>query len=88
MHCRGDRTGGTDATLQVVLPSAQPDTGTFDEQAAFKKFNAAFTGLLGRDAPLTDAQMRSTGCSAPVRSASCTTRRRRGSSPTRRAAPR
>jgi DNA-binding beta-propeller fold protein YncE len=57
MHWRGDRTGGTDATLQVVLPSAQPDTGTFDEQAAFKKFNVAFTGLLGRSAPLTDAQI-------------------------------
>jgi DNA-binding beta-propeller fold protein YncE len=57
MHWRGDRTGGTDATLQIVLPSAQPDTGTFDEQAAFKKFNVAFPGLLGRSAPLTDAQM-------------------------------
>jgi DNA-binding beta-propeller fold protein YncE len=42
MHWRGDRTGGNDA------PSAQPDSGTFDEEAAFKKFNAAFTGLLGR----------------------------------------
>jgi DNA-binding beta-propeller fold protein YncE len=57
MHWRGDRTGGTDATLQIVLPSAQPDTGTFDEVAAFKKFNAAFSGLLGRSAQLTDAQM-------------------------------
>ena len=33
MHWRGDRTGGNDA------PSAQPDSGTFDEDAAFKKFN-------------------------------------------------
>ena len=33
MHWRGDRTGGNDA------PSAQPDSGTFDEHAAFKKFN-------------------------------------------------
>jgi DNA-binding beta-propeller fold protein YncE len=57
MHWRGDRTGGTDAMLQRVLPSAQPDTGTFDEVAAFKKFNVAFRGLLGRDAELTDAQM-------------------------------
>jgi DNA-binding beta-propeller fold protein YncE len=48
MHWRGDRTGGTDAMLQHILPSAQPDTGTFDEQIAFKKFNAAFPGLLGR----------------------------------------
>ena len=32
MHWRGDRTGGNDA------PTAQPDSGTFDERAAFKKF--------------------------------------------------
>jgi hypothetical protein len=51
MHWRGDRTGGNDA------PSAQPDSGTFDEVAAFKKFSAAFEGLLGRSGPLTDAQM-------------------------------
>jgi hypothetical protein len=59
MHWRGDRTGGTDETLLHILPSAQPDTGSFDEQTAFKKFNAAFPGLLGRAAPLTDAQMQS-----------------------------
>jgi hypothetical protein len=57
MHWRGDRTGGTDATLQNIVASAQPDTGTFDEVAAFKKFNVAFTTLLGRAAPLTDAEM-------------------------------
>jgi DNA-binding beta-propeller fold protein YncE len=57
MHWRGDRTGGTDETLQHILPSAQPDTGTFDEQIAFKKFNVAFPALLGRAAPLTDAEM-------------------------------
>jgi len=57
MHWRGDRTGGTDATRLVVLPSAQPDTGTFDEQSAFKKFNVAFPGLLGRSGPLEDADM-------------------------------
>jgi DNA-binding beta-propeller fold protein YncE len=57
MHWRGDRTGGTDATLQNIVASAQPDAGSFDEQAAFKKFNVAFPGLLGRSAPLTDAQM-------------------------------
>ncbi len=51
MHWRGDRTGGNDA------PSAQPDSGTFDEQAAFKKFNVAFPGLLGRNAQLTTAEM-------------------------------
>ncbi len=57
MHWRGDRTGGTDASRLVVLPSAQPDTGSFDEQIAFKKFNVAFAGLLGRSGPLTDDQM-------------------------------
>ena len=57
MHWRGDRTGGTDATRLVVLPSAQPDTGTFDEQTAFKKFNVAFAGLLGRSGPLEEDQM-------------------------------
>lgn len=51
MHWRGDRTGGNDE------PSAQPDSGTFNEQLAFKKFNPAFVGLVGRHAPLTDAEM-------------------------------
>jgi DNA-binding beta-propeller fold protein YncE len=51
MHWRGDRTGGNDA------PSAQPDDGTFDEDAAFEKFNVAFPGLLGRAAPLTATEM-------------------------------
>jgi DNA-binding beta-propeller fold protein YncE len=51
MHWRGDRTGGQDA------PNEQPNGGTFDERAAFKKFNPAFMGLLGRSAQLTDAQM-------------------------------
>ncbi len=51
MHWRGDRTGGNDA------PSAQPDSGTFDEHAAFDKFNPAFLDLLGRHDPLTQAQM-------------------------------
>src|SRR6185369_6857782 len=51
MHWRGDRTGGNDA------PSVQPDSGTFDEDAAFKKFNVAFPGLLGRSAQLTPTEM-------------------------------
>jgi hypothetical protein len=38
MHWRGDRNGGLDA------PSAQPNSGIFDEDAAFKKFNVAFPG--------------------------------------------
>jgi hypothetical protein len=37
MHWRGDRTGGND-------PGGDP----FDEDAAFKKFNVAFPGLIGR----------------------------------------
>nr|WP_153825118.1 beta-propeller fold lactonase family protein [Polyangium spumosum] len=51
MHWRGDRTGGNDA------PTAQPDSGAFDENAAFLKFNAAFEGLLGRHAEIAPADM-------------------------------
>jgi len=51
MHWRGDRTGGDDA------PSAQPNSGTFDEHAAFEKFKGGFTDLLGRDAFLPQADM-------------------------------
>jgi DNA-binding beta-propeller fold protein YncE len=51
MHWRGDRTGGNDA------PSLQPDSGSFDEDAAFKKFNVAFPDLLGRSAQLTPEEM-------------------------------
>jgi len=51
MHWRGDRTGGNDA------PSAQPDSGTFDEHAAFAQFNGAFPDLLGRHAVLSQAEM-------------------------------
>ncbi|WP_437476134.1 hypothetical protein WME75_25750 [Sorangium sp. So ce1014] len=51
MHWRGDRTGGNDA------PSAQPDSGSFDERAAFEKFQGGFTDLLGRHAPIPDADM-------------------------------
>ncbi len=53
MHWRGDRTGGNDA------PSAQPDSGAFDERAAFKKFNGAFPDLLGRSNQLSAADMES-----------------------------
>src|SRR5262249_15931260 len=38
-------------------PSAQPDSGTFDEVAAFKKFQAGFIDLLGRSGPIDDASM-------------------------------
>jgi DNA-binding beta-propeller fold protein YncE len=51
MHWRGDRTGGNDAA------TAQPNSGTFDEHAAFKKFNGAFADLLGRHGPLSQADM-------------------------------
>jgi DNA-binding beta-propeller fold protein YncE len=51
MHWRGDRTGGNDA------PSAQPNSGAYNEAAAFAKFNPAFMDLLGRSAQLTPAEM-------------------------------
>jgi len=51
MHWRGDRTGGNDA------PSAQPDSGTFDEHAAFQKFRVGFTDLLGRDTFIPPADL-------------------------------
>jgi YVTN family beta-propeller protein len=51
MHWRGDRTGGNDG------PSAQPSGGAFDEDAAFKKFNPAFEGLVGRSQQLTANEM-------------------------------
>jgi DNA-binding beta-propeller fold protein YncE len=52
MHWRGDRTGGSPTT-----PSVQPDGGTFDERAAFQKFQAGFTDLLGRKDPIPAADM-------------------------------
>ncbi|SEU28137.1 hypothetical protein [Stigmatella erecta] len=51
MHWRGDRTGGNDAE------SAQPDSGAYNEAAAFAKFNPAFMDLLGRNAQLSAAEM-------------------------------
>ncbi|WP_044250448.1 beta-propeller fold lactonase family protein [Chondromyces apiculatus] len=53
MHWRGDRTGGNDE------PSLQPDSGIFDERAAFEKFNEAFVDLLGRHTTLSTSQMES-----------------------------
>ncbi|MDX2165767.1 MAG: YncE family protein [Deltaproteobacteria bacterium] len=46
MHWRGDRTAGND-----------PGGDSGDENGAFLKFNPAFEGLVGRDAPLTPAEM-------------------------------
>lgn len=51
MHWRGDRTGGFNG------PSAQPNSGSFDEVAAFKQFNEAFDSLLGRSEPLSEGDM-------------------------------
>ncbi|XYI01071.1 beta-propeller fold lactonase family protein [Sorangium sp. So ce1128] len=51
MHWRGDRTGGHDA------PTAQPDSGVFDERAAFKKFSVSFVDLLGRDETISEEDM-------------------------------
>ncbi|MDX2168367.1 MAG: hypothetical protein SF182_14935, partial [Deltaproteobacteria bacterium] len=45
MHWRGDRTGGTSGGDPL------------DEDAAFKAFNPAFVGLLGRNAELTASEM-------------------------------
>jgi hypothetical protein len=51
MHWRGDRTGGNEA------PTAQPDSGTFDERAAFEKFQVGFTDLLRRASFIPDEDM-------------------------------
>jgi len=56
MHWRGDRNGGLDANGNI-LPSAQPDTGSFSEVLAFEDFNQAFPGLVGSAAELSDADM-------------------------------
>jgi DNA-binding beta-propeller fold protein YncE len=52
MHWRGDRRGGLTSTEH-----AQPDTGAFDENAAFNAFNVAFAGLNGRASELSEADM-------------------------------
>jgi DNA-binding beta-propeller fold protein YncE len=46
MHWRGDRTGGND-----------PGGSALAEDQAFKKFIVAFEGLLGRNGPISDADM-------------------------------
>jgi hypothetical protein len=51
MHWRGDRNG------EHLGPPVQPDGGAFSEDAAFKAFNGAFVGLIGRDQELSAAQM-------------------------------
>ena len=56
MHWRGDRNGGLDAS-GLPVASAQPDTGSFSEDAAFKAFNVAFPGLNGNSAQLAPEDM-------------------------------
>jgi DNA-binding beta-propeller fold protein YncE len=51
MHWRGDRTAGNDE------PTVQPDGGSFNEFANFKKFQTGFTNLLGRSDAIADADM-------------------------------
>jgi hypothetical protein len=51
MHWRGDRTGST------LEPSAQPNSGHFNEQLAFKAFRVAFPGLLGRNEQIPEADL-------------------------------
>lgn len=50
-HWRGDRTGA------YFEDSAQPDSGAFDEREAFRQFQAAFEGLIGRPEPLPAEDM-------------------------------
>lgn len=50
MHWRGDRRA-------LGATHVQPDSGGYDEQAAFKAFNVAFPGLNGRSAQLPAADM-------------------------------
>jgi hypothetical protein len=51
MHWRGDRNGALDA------PTAQPDSGAYDEKAGFLKFQAGFINLLGRPGPIPAQDM-------------------------------
>lgn len=52
MHWRGDRTGSG-----AGIVNAQPDSGAYDENAAFNAFNAAFNALNGRSGPIPVADM-------------------------------
>lgn len=51
MHWRGDRTKGDEE------PTAQPNSGTYDEVGAFGEFQEAFANLLGRSGPLSSGEM-------------------------------
>ncbi len=66
MHWRGDRNGAVaqtgapniDPATGTPVVSAQPDSGLFDEVAAFTSFNVAFPGLVGDSSQLSAADMR------------------------------
>jgi hypothetical protein len=51
MHWRGDRSGAT------IQNNDQPDSGMYNEDLAFKAFNPAFVGLIGRSTELEDDEM-------------------------------
>ena len=53
MHWRGDRTGAD----PDMSKNFQPDGGQFNEEVAFKAFNGAFVGLIGREEQLTEDEM-------------------------------
>ena len=51
-HWRGDRNGG-----HIGEPNEQPNSGVYNEEEAFRQFNPAFVGLVGRAAPLSAEDM-------------------------------
>ena len=51
-HWRGDRNGG-----HTGEPNEQPNSGVYNEEEAFRQFNPAFVGLVGRSAPLAPEEM-------------------------------
>lgn len=51
-HWRGDRNAG-----HIGEPNVQPDSGVYNEEEAFRQFNPAFVGLVGRHAPLSTEDM-------------------------------
>jgi 6-phosphogluconolactonase (cycloisomerase 2 family) len=63
MHWRGDRNGAVQQSGAPFLSngapvvSAQPNAGIFDELNAFKSFNVAFPGLVGKTTELSDGDM-------------------------------
>lgn len=52
MHWRGDKTDDT-----YLGANSQPDTGIYNEQVAFTKFNEAFVNLHGRDSEISTQAM-------------------------------